>query len=222
MFTVNPANPVPISAGIYAAGQTLTVAVSGSTNLNYPASQIVVNPDGSLVAPIASAECTACWQPGYQIFIPGAQYPMVAGGDGINHFAGGGSNYDLLSDDRSPWAGQGKQTTDTTDLAAIRFGTLAYTFADNPAPLDWHTLGFGGTVQTGSGGNLQLVIVDTYYPNNSGGYTVDINVAEVPEPGTLSLLCAGLCLMTINFRRVATYIRSRIPGAHNGCENISS
>jgi hypothetical protein len=53
-------------------------------------------------------------------------------------------------------------------------------------------LGYGGPIATGAGGTLQLIVVDTSYGNNTGGYVVDIT--ETPEPPTVLavLFAAGL------------------------------
>src|SRR5262245_50985188 len=172
VFTIDPTLQNGSSIGTYLPGQILIISVVGTVNLNSPLGQIITNPDGSLAPPVASASCNPCWAPGYQYFLEGANtYPTVAGGDGINHFVGGGGNYDAFPDIHSAWAPQGAQTTDTTDPNALRFGALAYTFASNPTATDWHLLGApqgGGSygipyLPVGSGGNLQVVVVDTFY-----------------------------------------------------------
>jgi hypothetical protein len=219
VFTVDPTLPNGITAGTYNAGQTLIISVTGTVNLNAPNGQIITNPDGSLAPPVADAGCNPCWAPGYQFFLEGSNtYPTIAGGDGINHFPGGGGNYDLFPDIHSAWAPQGVQTTDTTNPGALRFGSLAYTFADNPTATDWKLLGVGqgsgggaGTgpygipnLLVGTGGTLKLVVVDTFYSNNSGGFAVTIDVA--PEPSVIWLLGSGLALFgfTHAFRRLRT------------------
>lgn len=194
VFTVDPTLETPTTAGTYVAGATLLITVTGTVNLNAPGGLIITNPDGSLsTAP--SASCLACWSPGYQYFLPTNVYPTSAGGDGLNHFSGGGGNFDMFPASHSAWAAQGKQTTDTTDPGALRFGALAYTFTPNPSATDWNLLGFGGVFSTGSGGTLQLILVDTYYPNNTGGFTVNIEAIESPEPSTVLLGFSGVGLL---------------------------
>jgi hypothetical protein len=198
VFTMDPTVAAPIFAGTYAGGTMLTIGATGSINLNGPNSLIVTNPDGSLLS-VPLASCTACWAPGYQYFIPGASgYPTGAGGDGINHFGGGGGNFDAFPGTSSPWAPEGKRTTDTSDLGALRFGSLAGTFVADPTPGDWFRIGYGGDFLVPEGGaTLLMVIVDTYYPNNTGGYTVTINTptASVPEPSAIWLALSGFAVL---------------------------
>jgi hypothetical protein len=198
----------PTNAGTYGAGLTLTISATGTANLNSPSSLIITNPDGSLVTPIAPSACTSCWAPGYQFFIPGSAYPVIGGtGDGVNHFVGGGGNYDLFPGSHSPWATEGKQTTDTTDPGALRFGTLAYTFVPSLSTTtlatDWHSLVqplggglYGNTISSGNGGTLLVVVVDTFYPNNVGSYGLTISTADLttPEPSVTWFVLSGLGL----------------------------
>jgi hypothetical protein len=205
MFTMDPTIATPTNAGTYAGGVTLFISATGDVNLNGPSGQIITNPDGSMFN-IPSAACTACWAPGYQFFIPGANsYPTAYGGDGTNHFTGGGGNFDLFPGDHSAWASQGKQTTDTMDPGALRFGALAYTFQPNPTATDWFLLGYGGTFVTPQdGGTLLMVIVDTFYSNNTGGYTVTIDQQAIPEPAAVWLAFSGFALFGLprTFRRL--------------------
>ena len=95
MFTIDPSVATPTNAGSYAGNTRLFISATGTVNLNGPFGQIVTNSDGSL-SKVPSSSCDDCWAPGYQYFIPGAStYPTIAGGDGINHFAGGGGNFDM-------------------------------------------------------------------------------------------------------------------------------
>ena len=207
VFTVDPTIATPTNAGTYAGSVTLLISISGTVNLNGPSGQIITNPDGSLVL-TPSASCTVCWS-GYQYFIAGSNaYPVVAGGDGINHFVGGGGNYDHTSGTNGPWAAVGKQTTDTTDPGAIRFGELAYTFQTNPISTDWLTLGGGGTFVTpAGGGTLLMIVADTLYTNNTGGYTVTVTplVVDTPEPTAIWLAFSGFAVLSLPraFRRLS-------------------
>jgi hypothetical protein len=207
MFTIDPTIATPTNGGTYAGGVTLLISTIGTVDLNGPNGQIVTNPDGSLVS-VPSASCLVCWS-GYQYFINGSNaYPTVAGGDGINHFVGGGGNYDHTPGTNSFWAAEGKKTTDTTDPGAIRFGALAYTFHTNPTSTDWLTLGYGGTFVTpAGGGTLLMVVADTFYPNNTGGYTVTVNqlASDVPEPSAIWLAFSGFAVLGLPgaFRRLS-------------------
>ena len=155
---------------------------------------------------VPAASCTLCWAPGYQYFIPGdPSYPTGAGGDGINHFGGGGGNFDAFPGAHSPWATEGKQTTDTSDPGALRFGALAGTFVVNPTATDWFLIGFGGQLVVPQGGaTLQMVLVDTFYPNNTGGYTVTINTPSSTRSRTVGNLAGVLRICRVG-------LASRIP-----------
>jgi hypothetical protein len=110
------------------------------------------------------------------------------------------------------FAPQGKQTTDTADPLALRFGTLAFAFAASPTEVsttavNWQMLvgpNGVGTLPTGSGGTLQLIVVDTFYSNNTGGYNItisDTDTAVVPEPSAIWLAFSGITLL--GFGRMA-------------------
>jgi hypothetical protein len=189
-------NPNITDFGFFPGGTILLIVVSGTVNLGVPA--INTLPDGSLTQPVPFADCGACWVPGYKYFIQNATYPQVAGGDGTNHFPGGGGNYDSVAGDHSPWAAQGPITTDTTNPQAVRFGEVAGTFSANPVPnsSDWFAVGFGGAFQVPPGGaELGLVIADTYYSNNVGSYAV--TVSEIPEACSAAMVLIGLLSLAI-------------------------
>lgn len=202
VYTIDPTISTPINGGAYAGSLTLHITTTGKINLNGPTGLIETNPDGSMASsPLAS--CAVCWSPGYQYFISGSStYPTFAGGDGINHFAGGGGNYDLFPADHSAWAAIGKQTTNTNDPGALRFGALAYTFNVNPTATDWSLLGYGGTFVTpAGGGTLLMQVADTFYPNNTGSYTVTIDTQlgpqEIPEPAAIWLAFSGFAVLGV-------------------------
>jgi hypothetical protein len=161
-------------------GTLVQLTVTGSGDLANASLQ--VNPDGSLAAP-AGAPWTAA--------NVGAAYPNVAGfpfGDGINHFVGGGLNYDHGGG--SGWMFAGKQTTDTTDSAAIRSGAVVGTFAVNPAREDWFFIGYGRTVTVPAGGaTLYLAVNESNSTDNHGSYTV---VATTATPGNDSFAAAEI------------------------------
>jgi hypothetical protein len=197
LYTVDPTLTTPTIAGVYIAGQTLSITVTGTVNLlGLSDGSWITNPDGSLVTPLA--DCPGCWNHMYQYANSGFPYPTVNGqGDGINHFVGGGANYDMFPSTPNSWAPEGKQTTDTTDPGALRFGALAYTFVANPTATDWMLLGYGGIISTGAGGTLQLIVVDTASENNTGGYTANINIVTLPEPSTALFAFSGAALLAL-------------------------
>jgi hypothetical protein len=188
-------NSVQTDFGFFPGDTVLQIAVSGTVNLGPSAT--TMNPDGSLVT-LTPADCFSCWI-GYQYFLPDGPYPTAYGGDGINHFLGGGGNYDMFNP--QGFAPQGAATTDTTDLAALRFGAVAGTFSASPTRSDWFFVGYGGSnfrVPAG-GAHLYLVVVDTYYPNNTGSYLASVNAA-IPEPTGIVLTLSGLLVGGL-FRR---------------------
>ena len=208
LYIVDPTLATPTTAGTYLAGSILYVTVSGTVNLlGLSSGSWITNPDGSLVMPLADCG-DGCWNHMYQYANAGFPYPIVNGqGDGINHFVGGGLNYDMYPGSHSSWAPEGKQTTDTTDPGALRFGALAYTFLANPTATDWMLLGYGGPIATGVGGTLQLIVVDTTYGNNTGGYVVDIT--ETPEPPTALAVLSAAGLLAFACRVRARAVASR-------------
>src|SRR4051794_19181681 len=109
IFSMDPKLATPLNAGTYAGGTMLNISVTGTVNLNGPDGVVITNPDGSLQQ-FPSTLCDVCWFPGYQYFLTGnATYPTFAGGDGTNHFTGGGGNYDLFPGNHSAWAPEGKR-----------------------------------------------------------------------------------------------------------------
>jgi hypothetical protein len=195
IYTINANSPIPITAGTYPAGTVLNITVTGTVNLlGLSDGSYITNPDGSLVGTLFSV-CSLCWDFLYEYVNPNSTgYPVVnSQGDGTNHFTGGGTNYDVFPGTHSPWAPEGKQTTDTSDPATIRLGALAYTFVMNPTALDWKVLGYGGTISTATGGTLQLVVADTDYGNDTGSFTANITavVVDNPEPSVVWLVFSG-------------------------------
>jgi YD repeat-containing protein len=192
-LTVGPGpqgGTAPYDAGFFAAGTSITLVAGGHGDLC--CSTFQVKPDGSLYAAAGSP---------YGYANAGAAYPTTQGGDGINHFPGGGANVD----NNGVFCFAGKQTTDTTDPAAIRCGTLVGTFKSQPTNLDWFVIGYGTTVTVPAGGaDLYLAVSDTYNPDNHGTYSVNITPEPVPAitlstggntvPGAVSLSSDGLTL----------------------------
>lgn len=206
IFTVDSAVSVPTAeAGTYAGGTTLYITVTGTVNLDGTGGEIATNPDGSLVTLFAPASPMD-----YTYLLPLHPYPQDAGGDGINHFPGGGANFDRFGFP-SMWAPEGTRTTDTTDPAALRFGALVGTFNASPAPADWFLVGraqsgggYGGIFVTPpGGGTLLLVVADTNYTNDAGVFTVSLS--EVPEPQAIWLAFSGFAVLSLPraFRRLS-------------------
>jgi hypothetical protein len=206
VLTLDPTVATPTNAGFYAGGTNVVIAATGTVNLDgpigNPSGLIVTNPDGSLNAFPDPTTCPECWAPGYTYFLPNGTlgatpYPIVNGeGDGINHFVGGGGNYDAFPDGHAAFAPEGNPTTNTLAPGVIRFGAIAGTFVTNPVATDWFLVGSGGTFQAPvGGGTLQLVVVDTYYLNNSGGYNIAVDVAGIPEPSVGWLAFSGIAAL---------------------------
>ncbi len=191
--------------GFFPGGTSITITVGGHgglCNCGFP-----VNPDGSLNGTPASQ---------YAYAVQGATgYPTANGGDGTNHFPGGGENYDP---NNKVYGFAGKQTTDTTDPAAIRLGALVGTFKSQPTNLDWFVIGYGKTLAVPAGGaDLYVAVNDSYNPDNIGSYSVDVVTASAPVPaitlsqgntpvaGAASLSADGL---TLNFVPAAPLVAS--------------
>jgi hypothetical protein len=147
--------------GFFAGGTLLQITASGHGDLVDARYQ--VKPDGTLFAPATGV---------FSFANKGATYTTVAGGDGINHFAGGGANYDI-SGSGFPFAG--KMTTDTTDTADIRDGAVVGTFSANPARGNWFRVGASGKITVPAGGaHLYLAVNDSVSGDNHGAYLVTI------------------------------------------------
>lgn len=168
-----------LNLGIFASGTRLDVKLSGTISLGESSSFYA---DGSLAAPFSGGS--------YPYAIAGTSgYSTQFGGDGINHFAGGGLNYDAQYI-INPFGIAGKETTDTKDADAIRFGSVIGTFSKNPSRNDWFFIGLGRILTVPEGGaNLYVAVNDTYYPNDTGAYSGTIDIISpsepVPEPTTV-------------------------------------
>jgi hypothetical protein len=194
--TTDPADK--IDAGSFAAGTVITLGASGTVDLGADSYNVfVTNQDGSLVHNNTT-------DPTYRYINPGAtNYPTAFGGDGINHYTGGGANFDVVANVFGP---AGDMSTDTTDPKTIRLGALIATFSSSPSRSDWFEVGFGTTVVSpSSSDHLYFAVNDTFYPNNLGAYNVIISTSSVPEPSTLMLIsigsivvgCSLLCKRTV-------------------------
>jgi len=165
-------------AGFFPGGTELFICARGTVMIAW---NFFTHPDGSLAAPMPADE------PYYTYGAPGAtNYPTAAGGDGTNHFPGGGMNYSTRVAGLN-WPVAGKLTTDTRDAAAIRFGAAIGTFADNPERADWFPIGFGTTVAVPQGGrHLYLLVNETWWGDNSGAYQVTIGDRPIPPAGSIT------------------------------------
>jgi hypothetical protein len=181
-------NTNKLDLGLFAAGTSLTFAVSGHgdiVNANFQ-----VNPDGSLfVAALAP----------YGFANPGAAYPTKNGGDGTNHFLGGGANYDPISD---IYGFTGLLTTDTTNPGAIRFGAVVGTLNASPTRNDWFLIGSDKSIVIPAGGaHVYLAVNDGFNSNNHGVYSGTVLVTAVPEPSTCALVAAATAGVGFQIRR---------------------
>lgn len=205
---IDPTSFTPTNTGItLAPNQQINITVTGTVDLLGNDGVWPTHPDGSLVAPLASTP-PGSFTAFYATYVnPGSSpYPQSFGGDGVNHYAGGGTNFDTVNPGTFPAIG--KHTTDTldTDPHVLRLGSLAYTFAANPGQLDWLLLGYGGLISSPTGGTLKVMVVDTAYWNNTGGFTVTVNdIAATPEPSAAWLAFSGIALVGL----VRTRIRRR-------------
>jgi hypothetical protein len=189
-----------LDLGTFGAGSTITLDVGGTIRLVplSPPGGWVTNPDGSLSEPVTLA--------GYAYANVGSTgYPTAGGGDGTNHFAGGGANYDTAPvPDWGHYGFAGAQTTDTTDPGAIRFGAVVGTFAASPSRQDWFLVGAGTQVTVPSGGaHLYLAVQDGTTANNLGSYGVTYSVVAAPVPLPSSM--AGglvLCITVAGLRAI--------------------
>ena len=169
-----------LNIGTFGAGQTFSITVTGFGDL--VDSRFQVNPDGTLHAPTTGDFSFANF---------GAAYSTTYGGDGINHFIGGGANFDAAG---TGFGFAGPLTTDTTNPADIRLGTVVGTFSAAPTRSDWFVVGSGGTFKATTAGNLYLAVLDTYSPNDHGTYNGTLTTpAAVPEASTTVSL--GLLLV---------------------------
>ena len=182
-----------LDLGPFAAGSALKLTFTGTGDLVN--SNFQTNPDGSLAAPAAGP---------YAFANSGASYSNAYGGDGFNHFVGGGANYDSTG---SGFPFAGKLTTDTTDPAAIRAGAVVGTFSATPSRTDWFYIGSGSTFSAPSGGGeLFVAVVDTVSSDNHGFYSGTLTAGN-PVPETSSVVSLGLLLalglggLTVNARR---------------------
>jgi len=152
-----------IDLGQIPANTQVRVSAVGSIEL-YAPNHYQTFADGSLALPLTAGIITWTAENG--------SYPTVAGGDGINHYPGGGTNWTGFL-----WSQVGTQSTDTRDLTTVRFGTLVGTFNPSPAAADWFVLG-RDTIVTAphAGARLYAAVNDCVgcEVDNRGSYIVTV------------------------------------------------
>jgi hypothetical protein len=166
-INVPAADSTKTDLGFFPGGVTLSISASGTAII---ARNFLTQPDGSLASPMATSD---------KYFSDAASlaasYPIIYGGDGINHFIGGGLNYSTVGGVALSWPVAGKMTTDTTAPGVIRFGALIGTFSEAPKRADWFLIGRGATVTVPLGGrHLYVLVNDSYWADNSGGYWITV------------------------------------------------
>ncbi|WZO96163.1 PEP-CTERM sorting domain-containing protein [Isosphaeraceae bacterium EP7] len=179
-----------LDLGLFSGGSILNFSFSGHGDLIDP--NIQVNADGSLFSPASSNLAFAN---------EGAAYSTLAGGDGINHFVGGGLNFDSTG---SGFGFAGKMTTDTTDPLAIRHGAVVGTFSATPGRDDWFLIGLGSVVVIPDGGaHLYLAVNESINSDNNGAYLGTLTV--IPEPSSIVMLGIGISgvLLRISGRKAS-------------------
>jgi hypothetical protein len=157
-----------IDLGFFKGGSIFALQLSGQVSLG---NQWDTWADGSLVSPITDEN--------YTYGNVGAPcYPKTNGGDGINHFVGGGANFDVLS---RCYGLAGLETTDTSAQGTLRFGAVIGTFCSAPQRGDWFYVGLSNvlTIPT-NGGHLYLAVNDSYHLNNCGEYIVTLKMLYPP------------------------------------------
>ena len=185
--------------GFFPGGSSISITAGRQGNAALCNCSWQVNPDGTIPTGVTVGSPWTYANAG------ATNYPTTAGGDGTNHFTGGGGNID----ETGVIGFAGAQTTDTTNPAAIRLGTLVGTFKSQPGNLDWFVIGYGTTLTVPAGGaDLYLAVNDTYNSDNPGSYSVQISTPSSPVPaitlstgaktvaGAASLSTDG---MTLNF-----------------------
>ncbi len=205
-LTIGDSNKIAVAN--LAGGTLVQLSVTGSGDLAN--ANLQTNPDGSLAAPAGAPWTTAN---------AGSAYPNVAGfpfGDGINHFVGGGLNYDHSGG--SSWMFAGKQTTDTADPAAIRAGAVVGTFAASPAREDWFFVGYGRTVTVpAGGGTLYLAVNESFSTDNHGSYTV---VATTATPANDAFASAEVITGNSISRTGTNVLASKESSEPNHASNV--
>lgn len=68
----------------------------------------------------------------------------------------------------------------------------------NPSPSqasDWFLIGYSAQITLSAPGHIYAAVNDTYYPNDTGAFSV--TAQPVPEPGTYALMMAGIATLAV-------------------------
>jgi hypothetical protein len=152
------AGTTALDLGFFNGGAQVSLQISNTVDLG---NTWATRADGSLATLVTDSR---------YLYVNAAatNYPTASGGDGRNHFPGGGANYDIES---HSYGLAGASTTDTTNPSAIRFGAVVGTFSASPQRSDWFLIGVSNTVTVPTGGaHLYLAVSDAFYSNNIGNY----------------------------------------------------
>jgi hypothetical protein len=191
-----------LDLGSFAGGLVLQLSFVGHGDLVNSSYQTL--PDGSMFAPALAPYANAN---------PGANFPTNAGGDGINHYPGGGQIYDFGGGSGFPFAG--KPTTDTADPAGMRDGAVVGTFSPSPANTNWFNIGYGGTFVVPAGGaHLYVAVNDTVNSDNHGTYFgMLVTVVAIAPPPVLSISLSSGMGTTISASGYFTVASSPVVGS---------
>lgn len=95
------------------------------------------------------------------------------------------------------------------------YGALLGTFTATPtSAADYFTIGSGITLTADSDKTLYAVINDSFFPNNSGSYSVSLSLSPpasaVPEPATWAMMLVGFGAVGASMRVRKTSARIRL------------
>ena len=179
--------------GLLSGGTTLHLTFTGHGDLVDSRYQTL--PDGSMFAPAQGA---------YTFANPGQPYPSTYngvnyGGDGTNHFPGGGANVDFTG---SGFGFASKLSLDTTDASSARHGAVVGTFAVSPQRSDWFLIGTDAAfVVPAQGAHLYLAVNDSVNGDNHGTYAGHLAKSAAPAPASLPLFALGMACVGLRLRR---------------------
>ncbi len=142
------------------------------------------------------------------LFAPG-QYQLI--GSGVVDLVGDGSF--RMNPDGTPVTtvttpGYGYFNPNGSDQAdgfygpggpGLLIGALIGTLSAAPVPGDWFLIGYSAIVNLPAGGHIYALVNDTYYPNDTGSF--DVQVSAVPIPAALPLFASGLAAFGVFARR---------------------
>lgn len=187
----------PVAAGFFAGGTVLNITATGTQDSNVN-NHYFTDANGTLTSPTNLFSYAN---------VGATNYPIVNGqGDGTNHYAGGGTNYNTGA---ALFSFAGVASTDTTNPNTFRFGALVGTFSAAPINnADWFFIGTQNSILTPQGG-ATLYLADNDDPakngNNGGGFTVTVASAPVPEASSVVsfslLMVFGLGSLAVAARR---------------------